>query len=705
MTHQAKGQHFAAPEGAPCAARISHKATWHGVELDDPWHWLRAENWQEAMRDPSRLPEDIKAYLEAENAYYETAMSDTQALQEQLVAEMRGRIKEDETSVPVPDGPFAYSWRHEEGGEHPIRVRTRRDGSGEEEVLLDVNAEAIGKDYFQLGLAAESPDHSMLAWSRDTSGAEYYSLVFRDLDTLSDSAYEIEDVGSAAWLDNRHMLYTRVDENHRPSKVFRHEIGTDPSTDTLVYEEADPRFFCGVSRSRSGDFVFIVAGMNDQDEIHTIRTSNPLEAPRLIEPRAEGVEYGVEHQDGRFLILTNADGAEDFKIMEAPLDQPGRENWKELVAHRKGRTILSLDAYRDWIIWMERENALPRICFMNEAGETRSIAFREEAYSLAVSPFPEFECGELRFTYSSPTTPAQVFDYDLASGERVLRKEQEIPSGHDPEHYVTRRIFAVSHDGEEVPVTLLHHRDTPIDGSAPCLLYGYGSYGMSMPAGFNTNRLSLVDRGFVYAIAHIRGGEEKGRAWYEAAKFAGKPNSFRDFIAAAEKLVAEGFAARGRIVIQGGSAGGLLVGASVNMRPELFAGVIADVPFVDVLNTILDDSLPLTPGEWTQWGNPIESSEMFDVIRSYSPYDNVEAKDYPPMLVTAGVSDPRVTYWEPAKWVAKLRSLKTDSNALLLRTNMTSGHFGKSGRFAALEDAARSQAFAIKVTGQQGPMS
>lgn len=351
------------------------------------------------------------------------------------------------------------------------------------------------------------------------------------------------------------------------------------------------------------------------------------------------------------------------------------------------------------MIWMERENALPRICFSGKDGKVQNIEFAEEAYSLGVSPSPEFDTNMFRFSYSSPTTPSRTFDYQLETTERTLLKEQEVPSGHDPKNYVTRRITAVSHDGEEVPVTVLHHVKTQVDGTAPCLLYGYGSYGHAMPAGFSTNRLSLVDRGFIYAIAHVRGGQEKGRAWYENAKFGKKPNTFHDFIAAGKKLVDDKFTAKGKIIIQGGSAGGLLVGASVNMAPDLFGGVIADVPFVDVLNTILDDTLPLTPGEWSQWGNPIESEQAFHDIRSYSPFDNVEAKEYPPMLVTAGVSDPRVTYWEPAKWVAKLRVTKTDDNILMLRTNMSSGHFGKSGRFAALEDAARSQAFAIKTVG------
>ena len=690
---------FPSVQGAPLAEKKPYISEFHNVVLTDNYHWLRADNWQEAMRDPDKLPEDIKSYLNKENEYYEAAMLDTKALQEKLVLEMRGRIKEDDSSVPVKDGPYAYSWKYIEGGEHPIRIRTARDG-GKEETLLDINKEAEGKEYFEIGFVDEDPTHSILAWSRDTSGAEYYSLTFRDLDTGKDRNIEIKDVGSATWADSKTLFYSRVDENHRPSKIFRHTLGTSPDQDVLVYEENDPRFYCGVGKTRSDKFIILSAGMNDQDELRIIPTNNVEAEPRLIQKRQDGLEYSLEHQGDRFLIVTNAGGAVDFKVVETPINAPSMENWKDFIPHKAGRMIISCSAYKDWVIWMERENALPRICFMGKDDKKNEISMDEEAYSLGVSPSPEFDTNIFRFTYSSPTTPSQVFDYDLKTGERTFLKEAEIPSGHDSKNYVAKRITAKSHDGAKVPVTVLHHKDTPLDGSAPCLLYGYGSYGMSMPAGFSANRLSIVDRGFIYTVAHVRGGEEKGRQWYEDAKFDKKPNSFHDFIACGETLIDEKFTSRGNIVIMGGSAGGLLVGACVNMAPDLFAGVIADVPFVDVLNTILDDTLPLTPGEWSQWGNPIESKQAFDDIAGYSPYDKVEKKDYPAMLVTAGVSDPRVTYWEPAKWVAKLRDYKTDDNILLLRTNMTSGHFGKSGRFAALEDAARSYAFALKAVGK-----
>ena len=684
---------------APLAGKRPTTATAHGVTLRDDFAWLRADNWQEAMRDPAKLPSDIADYLTAENGYYDAAMADTADLQTALIAEMRGRIKEDDTSVPRKNGAYAYVMRYSEGAEHPVYIRTPRNG-GDEVVLLDVNAEAAAHEYFDLGAVAVSPDHGVLAWKADTTGSEFFALRLRDTTTGQDSATQIADVGSVAWANESTLFYVRVDAQHRPNKVFRHTIGSDPADDVLVYEEKDPRYFVGVSRLRSGAYVQIATGMNDENEVWVIPTATPDAQPALIAARTEGLEYEIDHQGDQFVILTNAGGAVDFKIVTAPTATPQRAHWVDRVPYRAGRMVIGLAAYRDWLIWVERENALPRICYQGRSGPVQSIAFDEEAYALGADPSAEYDTDMFRFTYSSPTTPSQVFDFDLSSGDRVLMKQVELPSGHDPADYVTRRIMAPSHDGALVPVTILHHATTLLDGTAPCLLYGYGSYGASMPAGFSANRLSLVDRGFIYAIAHVRGGEEKGRAWYEDAKFGRKVNTFHDFIGAAQSLIDEGYTGKGRIVAQGGSAGGLLVGAVVNMAPDLWAGIIADVPFVDVLTTILDDTLPLTPGEWSQWGNPIESRAAFDDIRAYSPYDNVTAQDYPAMLVTAGVSDPRVTYWEPAKWVAKLRTTKTDDNILLLKTNMTSGHFGKTGRFAALEDAARSYAFAIKAVGR-----
>ena len=705
------------PESAPVAEKIPVEQTAHGITRSDDYAWLRADNWQEAMRDPDKLPHKIKTYLEAENDYCAEAMQYTEQLQEALVAEMRGRIQEQDEELPVLDGAYAYCERYVEGGEHPIYYRTDRSfdhaagkansnvgdkADHNEELLIDINSEAGEHEYFSHYLVEHSPDHKTLAWSCDTSGAEYYRLFFRDIASGQDSATVIEDVESAAWANDSTIYYTRVDENHRTSKVFRHVIGSDPAEDELIYHEKDNRFYCDVERSRSGKYIFISTGMDTQDEVWCIAIDDPESKMQLIEPRSEGFEYSVDHwvndTGDFFIILSNCDEAKDFKLSVTSVNQPGREHWSDFQAYKPGCMIHSFEVYRDWVMWLAVENALPAIYFVGSDGKVSKLAFEEEAYSLGLDAGLEYDVSLFRFDYSSPTTPWQTWEYDCATAQRRHLKSQVIPSGHDPSDYITRRVSAQSHDGAEVPVTLLHHKDTKIDGTAPCLLYGYGSYGSSVPAGFSSNRLSLVDRGFVYAIAHVRGGEEKGRDWYEQARFAGKVNSFQDFIAAAEVLIENQYTASANVVIHGASAGGLLVGATVNMRPDLFAGVIADVPFVDVLNTIIDDSLPLTPGEWSQWGNPIESEESYHAIAGYSPYDHVEAKEYPSMLVTAGVSDPRVTYWEPAKWVAKLRDLKKDSNPLMLKTNMSSGHYGKTGRFAMLEDYALSYAFALVVT-------
>jgi oligopeptidase B len=432
-------------------------------------------------------------------------------------------------------------------------------------------------------------------------------------------------------------------------------------------------------------------------EVSLIDSADPS-APRLVTPREPEHDYSVDHHNGRLIILTNSDGAEDYRIVEAPVDNPGRENWCEIEPHRPGRLILDVVAYRDFLVRLEREDGLPRIVVRRfDSGEEHAIAFAEEAYSLGISAGYENDTTTLRFTYSSMTTPAQVFDYDMSVRTRVLRKTQEIPSGHDPSRYVAQRVMAPARDGETVPISLVYRKETKLDGSAPLLLYGYGAYGMSMPAGFSTNALSLVDRGFIYAIAHVRGGKDKGYRWYKEGKREKKVNTFTDFIAAAEFLAREGFTARGRIVAHGGSAGGMLMGAVANMAPELFLGIIAEVPFVDVLTTMLDASLPLTPPEWPEWGNPIESEADYRTIAAYSPYDNVRTQIYPHILALAGLTDPRVTYWEPAKWVAKLRELATSDELILLRTNMEAGHAGASGRFERLKEVALAYAFALKI--------
>ncbi len=686
----------------PIAARHPVRHTVHGIERVDDYAWLRADNWQEVMRDPATLAADIRGYLEAENAYTKAEMADTEALQALLFKEMRGRIKEDDSSVPAPDGPFAYATRFIEGAEQPRNVRTPRDG-GAEEVLIDVDALAKGHAYYDLGGADHSPDHALMAWSYDDKGSESYTLKVRDLATGEELSDEIETTtGGAVWsADSRTLFYTVLDDNHRPCRIYRHRVGTAASEDVLVFEETNPGYFLGIGQTQSARYLVVDSHDHETSELHVIDAEAPDAAPRLIAPRRPAEEYDLDHNGDHFYILTNADGAEDFKIVTAPVAAPGRENWTDLVPHRPGRLILGVTLFKDFMVRLEREGGLPRIVIRALAsGEEHAIAFDEEAYSLGLSEGYEFDTTVLRFTYSSMTTPSRVYDYDMAARTRVLRKEQEVPSGHDASLYVTRRVFAPAHDGETVPVSLLYRKDTPLDGSAPLLLYGYGSYGITIPASFSTTRLSLVNRGIVYAIAHIRGGKDKGFRWYAEGRREKKENSFRDFIAAGEFLAKEGFTSRGRIVGWGGSAGGMLMGAVANMAPDLFGGIVAEVPFVDVLNTMLDDTLPLTPPEWPEWGNPIASEDAYRTIAAYSPYDNVAAKAYPPILAVGGLTDPRVTYWEPAKWVAKLRALKTDDALLLLKTNMDAGHGGASGRFDSLKESAFATAFVLKVTGR-----
>jgi len=688
----------------PTADKRPVATTVHGVTLVDEFAWLRAEHWQEVMRDPSVLPADIRAHLEAENAHTRTIMADTEALQADLFREMKARIKEDDSSVPAADGPFAYYTSYVTGGQYPRLCRRPRSGEPEE-ILLDGNAEAAGKAYWQLGATAHSPDHRLLAYALDDKGSELFTVRVRDLATGRDLADEIPDTrGSVVWSkDASTLFYVRLDAQQRPLFVYRHKIGTPAADDVLVYEEADTGFFVGVGQTQSGDFVLIEAHDHETTEAHLIDAAQPESAPRLVAARIRGHEYAVDHHGDRLIITTNSGDAEDFRICTAPLATPGMDSWIELVPHIPGRLILETIVYKEHLTRLEREGGLPRIVIRRFAdGAEHVVAFDEEAYALGVSAGYEYDTTTLRFTYSSMTTPAQVYDYDVERRARVLRKTQEVPSGHDPSRYVTRRLHARATDGALVPLSLLYRRDTPLDGSAPLFLYGYGSYGISIPASFSTTRLSLVDRGFVFAIAHVRGGKDKGYRWYTDGKHRKKLNTFTDFIAAAEHLATERFTTRGRIVANGGSAGGMLMGAIANMAPELFLGVIADVPFVDVLNTMLDKDLPLTPPEWPEWGNPIESPEDFEIIRAYSPYDNVAAKAYPHILAFAGLTDPRVTYWEPAKWVARLRDRRTNDNLLILKTNMEAGHGGASGRFEQLKEIAFDYAFALKVAGRAG---
>ncbi|MEZ5872373.1 MAG: S9 family peptidase [Nitratireductor sp.] len=684
----------------PHARKQPQVSTHHGIVLSDPYAWIRADNWQEVMRDPSKLDAGIRSHLEAENKYQKALMADTEGLQKTLFAEMKARIKEDDSSVPMRDGAWAYGVRFTTGGEHAKYVRLP-SGGGEESVMLDGDKEAEGKAFFRIGGAGHSPDHKLLSWAHDDKGSELYTISFRDLSTGTDMADTITDTngGGVFSKDSKAFVYTRVDDNHRPSKLYLHRIG-ETDADKLIHEESDPGFFLGAGKTQSGDWIVIDSHDHESSQAWLLPANDPDADLIEVSARETGVEYDIDEGGGILYILTNRDGAKDFKIVTAPVATPQPEHWADLVAHKPGRLILGHGVYKRHLTRIERENGLPRIVIHRISdGAEHAIEFDEEAYSLGLAGDFEYDTDVIRFTYSSMTTPSRTYEYNMETRERAIIKEQEVPSGHDPHDYVTRRIMASAEDGELVPVSLVHHRDTPINGSAPCLLYGYGSYGISIPSAFNTNCLSLVDRGFVYAIAHVRGGKDKGFAWYEGGKRNTKTNTFTDFIAAARFLASEGYCAEGRIVAQGGSAGGMLMGAIANLAPELFAGILTEVPFVDVLNTMLDDTLPLTPPEWPEWGNPIASKEEYENIASWSPYDQVRDRNYPPIMAIGGLTDPRVTYWEPAKWVAKLREHQQGQAPVMLKTNMGAGHAGSPGRFARLEEIAFSYAFAIKAAG------
>jgi oligopeptidase B len=687
---------------APLATTNPVETVVHGRILRDDYAWMKASNWKEVLKRPDALPAAIRSHLDAENAFTDAVLQDTEALRGRLVAEMRGRIKEDDASVPERDGPFAYYKRYREGGQHPLVCRIAADVAPEEaveNVLLDGDLESRNHPFFDLHDVNQAPDHRLLAWAADVKGSELFTIKVRDLGTARDLGDEVHaTTGDVVWVgDSSGFYYVGVDERHRPVRVMRHRLGTSQEADELIYEEAEPGWFVAIGLTQSDRFVTVTVNNHETSEVWLLDRGHSDAMPVIVARREALVLYDVEHHGEDLIILTNADGAEDFKIVTAPVAHPGRENWRDLIAHRPGVMIRFHMALARYLVRLEMEDARPRIVAREIwTGEEHAVAFDEEAYSLGISPGYAFDTDTIRFTYSSMTTPAEIYDYDLRTRERRLRKRQEVPSGHDPADYVTRRLFAAAPDGEMVPISIVHRRDMALDGSAPLLLYGYGAYGFATPAEFRTNPLSLVDRGFVYAIAHIRGGTEKGWRWYLQGKRENKPNTFKDFIAAAEALVGARYTSRGRIVAFGGSAGGMLMGAISNMAPHLFAGIVADVPFVDVLNTMLDDDLPLTPPEWPEWGNPGRDEAAFTTILSYSPYDNVRPQRYPAMLALGGLTDPRVTYWEPAKWVARLRATMSGGGPVLLKINMEAGHAGASGRFERLEEVALIYAFAIK---------
>jgi oligopeptidase B len=675
----------------------------HGETLVDDYAWLRADNWRDALADPDELPAEIRAALEAENAYAQAALGALAPLAETLRQELAGRIDETESDPPARDGDWLYYNRFREGAQHPLVCR--KPQGGEEIVLLDGDLCAEGLDYFDLGAAVHSPDHRWLAWSRDERGSELQKISCRDLSTGADGEDVVEDTdGAIVWTcDSRGFLYTRIDDDYRTCAVYLHRIGEDPARDTLVFEEKDPGLFVQLRGARSRRRAIVNVSDHDCSESWLIDLENPAAPPRLVLPRRPGLVYDVEPSLDRLFMRTNADGAFDFKIISIGLDRVDSgalesESWREEAPHRPGKVIFNAAIFADHLVWLERENCRPRLFARRGEGEPFTLDFDAPVLHLRIAHNYDFIDPILRITWSTPIDPDRTYDIDLRNRERKLLKTKRVSSGHDPALYATRLDWVEAPDDQRVPLSLVWRKDRP-QRPGPALLYGYGAYGVALPDRFDENLFSLIDRGFVYAVAHVRGGGELGERWKQAGKMRQKPNTFSDYLACARHLCALNLSEPGKIVAEGGSAGGMLMGAAANLAPDLFGAIIAEVPFVDVLNTICDETLPLTPAEWQEWGDPLRDRAIFDLIRSYSPYDNVRAQSYPPMLIEAGLTDPRVTYWEPAKWAQKLRESMTGGGPILLKTNMEAGHAGAAGRFDELEDVAWRYAFALEAVG------
>ncbi len=676
-----------ASTAGPPVARIDPKTEkLHGDERSDPYHWLRKKGDAEVER-----------YLQAENAYTQAMMRDTEALQEKLYSEIKGRIKETDMNVPFrKDGWYYYS-RTEEGKQYRIHCRKKDSLEAAEEIFLDVNQLAEGKKFMSLGALTVSDDGHWLAFSTDETGFREHTLQFKDLRSGKLSSERIPKTDGVVFArDNQTVFYVVEDHAKRPCRLYRHTIGADPASDTLVYEEKDERFILGVARSNSRDYIFLVLGSHTTSEVHFVKADKPAESFQVIVARAPDHEYDVEHYGEHFYIRTNS-GGRNFRLVRAPVKTPGQAYWKEILPHRPGVMLESFEPFKGHYVAMEREKGLPQVRIGDwKSGTSHRITFPDAVYSVGPGANAEWDTKLFRFEYDSMTTPTSVFDYDVVKRDRKLLKQYEVLGGYDATQYQSERLQAKAPDGTEVPISLVYKKGLAKDGKAGMFLTGYGSYGMPYDVDFSSDVVSLLDRGMVFAVAHIRGGGDLGKPWHDDGRMMKKKNTFTDFIAAAEHLVAEHYTAPDRLVIAGGSAGGLLMGAVTNMRPDLFRGVIASVPFVDVINTMLDDSLPLTVGEFEEWGNP-KIKEQYDYMKSYSPYDNIEKKAYPSMLVISSYNDSQVMYWEPAKYVARLRATKTDQNPLLLKMDMDpAGHGGKSGRYERWRERAFEFAWVLK---------
>ncbi len=670
----------------PMARKVPKVDIVHGDKRVDDYFWLR-----------EKANPEVTAYLEAENAYTDSVMKPTEAFQQALYKEMLGRIQETDLSVPYRKGGYFYYARTEEGKQYPIHCRKKGSLEAKEEVILDLNELAAGKEFLGIEVFAVSDDGNLLAYSTDTTGFRVYTLFVKDLRTGKVLADRAEDVDTIAWAaDNQTLFYTTKDAAKRPYRLYRHRLGVAP--DDLLYEEKDEKFTVAVNRSRSQAYLFLTVGSHTTAEVRYAPADQPAAEWKLVEPRTAGHEYYLDHHREHFYIRSNATGR-NFALLQAPVSNPGRANWKEVVPHRPEVMLADMFFFRDFYVLRERENGLPQLRVTDvRSSKSHLVPFPEPAYNAFDDENHEFDAGAFRYAYQSLVTPKSIFDYDVAERESRLLKETPVLGGFDRKNYQSERIYVTASDGARIPVSLVYRKGWKRDGSQPLYLYGYGSYGYSMPVNFSSNRISLPDRGFAYAIAHIRGGGEMGKPWHDQGRMMNKKNTFTDFVAVAEHLVKEKYTSSDRLIIEGGSAGGLLMGAVSNMRPDLFKAVVSKVPFVDVINTMLDDSLPLTVGEFEEWGNP-DKREEYEYMKTYCPYTNLTAREYPSMLVRTSLNDSQVMYWEPAKYVARLRTLKTDKNPLLLKTLMVAGHGGASGRYDYLRDVAFDYAFMLWQVG------
>ncbi len=670
----------------------------HNEDLPDNYTWIKQKNWQEVLKNPTKLNDEVANYLTEENAFVKEQLKEKKQLETEIFQELKGRIKDKDSSVPLKDGAYYYFSEYEEGSEYPSFKRT--NSTDVVETIFNAQKKSEGEKFFNLASVCHSHDHRFIAYNIDKNGSENYFLSVENLENKKILTKEIpQTTGEIIWdTDNKSIYYIGLDDNHRPNKIFKHLVGQDYQNDELIFEEKDSAFFCSVSISQSKHYLLIRTGDHQTSEYYIKNLQQKNSSLQLFSPRMEKEEYEIDHSEGYFYILTNTDSCKNFKIMRCLETSYSRNNWSDFIAYQNDNLILDFIILKSWIVYLQRHEGLNQIIIHNvNTEQSHSIKFEEEAYDLSLFGQYEFDTDWIRFSFSSPITPKSIFDYNCSTKEKSLKKIQEIPSGFNSDLYSCKRFLCPGHDGAQIPLTVFHKKDLLLDGTNPLLLYGYGSYGITVPDSFSTNRFSLLDRGFVYAIAHVRGGREKGQEWYDDGKLLKKKNTFLDFISCAEFLCEKKYTAPKKIIAQGGSAGGLLMGYIANEKPDLFLGIIAQVPFVDICNTMLDEDLPLTVTEIPEWGDLKNNKEAFNYIRSYSPYDNVKKQDYPHMLITGGVTDPRVTYWEMTKWAAKIRDYKTDNNLLLLKMNMDAGHSGASGRYNYLKEVALDYIFCLTV--------